>query len=354
MRNHGTHACYVFGPEGQGKGCRCRPCKDAAAAYERERKRRAAPAYVNATRARHHIEHLATQGIGLKTVSAASGISTGTLSKLMYGTRNRAPSQRIRPETEKAILGVTTRDAAPRAKIPAAQTWAHINTLLGRGWTKTAIARALGNTTGVLQLAKTTVTAANARKIEQLLDQPVPDRVDRHGNITAADWDPDTERRDKLRRAAQAEERAGYRAAARAQVDDLPTIDLAALAAETWRQQAACRLLPDDQTWIFWPGVGDHQAVAAARQVCATCPAAQACLDHALTHHEAGIWGGRSEKERREMRNGLRPPVAIPAANVDKRRPCHHCGQLFLPASHRSKHCSRGCAMRARHLAAVS
>ena len=353
-RAHGTHTCYVFGPNpGRGKGCRCQPCRDAAAAYERDRSKRSAPAYLSSTRARQHIEHLAAQGVGLKTVATASGVSHGALSKLMYGTKDRGPSKRIRPETEKAILGVTTRDAAPRAKIPAEQTWRHVDTLLARGWTKSAIARALGATaaTPALQLGKTTVTAANARAVEALLDQPVPDRVDGHGNVVESGWDPDTDRVERLRRAASAENRAAYRAKA-APVDDLPTIDLAALAAQEWRARSACRLLPDDQTWIFWPGLGDHQAVAAARQVCATCPVAQACLDHAVANHEAGIWGGRSEKERKEMRKGLRPAVAIPGAQVDQRRPCAHCGELFRPWDSSSKCCSISCANRRRRVVA--
>lgn len=41
----------------------------------------------------------------------------------------------------------------------------------------------------------------------------------------------------------------------------------------------------------------------AAKAVCATCPVAAACLDYALdTGQEAGVWGAKTEDERRQLR----------------------------------------------------
>lgn len=41
---------------------------------------------------------------------------------------------------------------------------------------------------------------------------------------------------------------------------------------------------------------------AAAKRVCASCPAVEACLEHALAHREYGVWAGTSDVERAELR----------------------------------------------------
>jgi WhiB family redox-sensing transcriptional regulator len=38
-----------------------------------------------------------------------------------------------------------------------------------------------------------------------------------------------------------------------------------------------------------------------AKKICDACPVKSACLEHALTYEEGGIWGGTDEKERRRM-----------------------------------------------------
>jgi WhiB family redox-sensing transcriptional regulator len=74
-------------------------------------------------------------------------------------------------------------------------------------------------------------------------------------------------------------------------------------AAEAWRDAAACRSVDPD---LFFP-VGttgralDH--IAAAKAVCTTCRVQEPCLEFALqTNQDAGVWGGRSEEERRIIR----------------------------------------------------
>src|SRR5690606_32073167 len=105
VREHGTYAAYVFGPEGSdtANGCRCPACRDARRDYEARRKQRAAPPYVSATPAREHIAWLGRHGVGLKRIAEVSGVSHGALWKLVYGrTRadgTRRTSERIRPET---------------------------------------------------------------------------------------------------------------------------------------------------------------------------------------------------------------------------------------------------------------
>ena len=51
----------------------------------------------------------------------------------------------------------------------------------------------------------------------------------------------------------------------------------------------------------FYPEKGGD--VRAAKAVCRRCPVITACLEHALTEGEPhGVWGGRSEQERRKLR----------------------------------------------------
>lgn len=359
MRAHGTHSCFVHGPNpGSVKGgCSCDPCRQANAAYERQRQARTAPPYVAANRARQHLTDLAAQGVGLKTVARLSGVSHGALSKLIYGdaTRGQGPSKRIRPSTEKAILGVTAAQVDGGQRTHTADTYrALLDQLTGRGWTATAIAQAIGVRATNLRPRpnQRTVTAAKMAATRNLLQQTPVTRRTRWGTSAEPTWDPETERRDKLRRADAAEQRAAYRAADR--VDDLPTIDLHELLEQTWRERAACRLLPDDQTFIFWPGRGDHTTTQAAKSVCLTCPVAQDCLDWALANNEAGIWGGTSEKQRRDMTAGRVPKVAPkPDLKLNQRR-CIHCDRLFRPWSATTRFCSRTCAMQHRHRKAIA
>lgn len=71
-----------------------------------------------------------------------------------------------------------------------------------------------------------------------------------------------------------------------------------------WRAFAACA---GQDPELFFPGQGGDARTAKA--ICARCPVADICLDVALRNNEHhGIWGGRSERERRAMRE--RPNIA--------------------------------------------
>lgn len=57
-----------------------------------------------------------------------------------------------------------------------------------------------------------------------------------------------------------------------------------------------------------------------AKRICRQCPLVAACRGWALDHpHEAryGVWGGLSERERREVRRQRRRDLAVAAARVD-------------------------------------
>lgn len=62
--------------------------------------------------------------------------------------------------------------------------------------------------------------------------------------------------------------------------------------------QALCRQVGSDD---FFPDKGG--SVAEAKSVCANCPIIDACLEEALARDERfGVWGGRTERERRRIR----------------------------------------------------
>lgn len=70
-----------------------------------------------------------------------------------------------------------------------------------------------------------------------------------------------------------------------------------------WRDEALCR---DTDPDLFFP-VGTtgqaHVQIERAKRVCGECPVRTDCLDFALaTNQDAGIWGGTSEDERRQLR----------------------------------------------------
>jgi WhiB family redox-sensing transcriptional regulator len=69
-------------------------------------------------------------------------------------------------------------------------------------------------------------------------------------------------------------------------------------AASGWIELAACRGL---DAALFFPTRGEW--TRAAREVCGGCPVRAECLEHALDAGEKfGIWGGKTERQRRAMR----------------------------------------------------
>ncbi len=115
---------------------------------------------------------------------------------------------------------------------------------------------------------------------------------------------------------APAERQRRARAAKRAEEGPPPALRLVE-PTPFWFTFAACRPefadRPIDQ-WVdqFFPGRGE--ATRPIKDICAECPAQEACAEHGLAE-KYGIWGGLSERERRRLRRKLAqhtPP--IPAA----------------------------------------
>lgn len=184
---HGTRNAYVVDK------CRCRPCRDAANAYERQRAKDRAygrDAYTDATPVRAHIEHLQAQGMGWKRIAAAAGIETSVVWKIIYGdvTRALAPTKRVMPKTHDAILAVTL-DLAPGAVIDGTGTRRRLQALVTLGWSMSELARRLDvlpSNFGTTIHGRKQVTAATASKArdlyDHLWDQPAPPSG-RHGCV---------------------------------------------------------------------------------------------------------------------------------------------------------------------------
>ena len=70
-----------------------------------------------------------------------------------------------------------------------------------------------------------------------------------------------------------------------------------------WRALAECR---DSDPTLFFPVGSTGPAVdqiAAAKEICSSCPVNEDCLQYALeSNQEAGVWGGYAEDERRRLR----------------------------------------------------
>jgi WhiB family transcriptional regulator, redox-sensing transcriptional regulator len=71
---------------------------------------------------------------------------------------------------------------------------------------------------------------------------------------------------------------------------------------EEWMDQAECVGADPD---LFFPERGEDSRTA--KEICYRCPVRQKCLEYAMKHGEKyGIWGGKSERERRQIRMQLR------------------------------------------------
>lgn len=298
MRDHGTRACYVL------DRCRCEPCREANREYAREHARRSAPAYVDASRAREHLADLSRQGVGLKTVAKLTGLSHGGLSKLVYGSPGRPPSARIRPETERTILGLLAHNVANATHVDSGPTLRTIDELIARGWTRSAIAQSVvGPHARQLQIGKhgRPVERRHAHAIAALLDEPVPARVDRWGNVTQPVPPPASVQ--VLNDATFRKQR--DRARQRGENPDLIEPDghvieqfvAFATTGQEWRQRAACGR-PDVQPRIFFAAPTDVQSIAAARAVCARCQVIDDCRRFADFSGSVGVWAGEYRDER--------------------------------------------------------
>jgi WhiB family transcriptional regulator, redox-sensing transcriptional regulator len=93
----------------------------------------------------------------------------------------------------------------------------------------------------------------------------------------------------------------------------------AALAVPAWMDFALCAETDPD---LFFPE-GQGVSPRKAKSVCARCPVRRPCLAYALEHAVPfGVWGGKSESERRAMLARL--PAAAPGHSGVCRGPGQH------------------------------
>jgi len=75
---------------------------------------------------------------------------------------------------------------------------------------------------------------------------------------------------------------------------------------DDWRRDALC--LEHDPRLFYPPppSAGGTHIAEEAKAICKRCPVREECLEWALEHGEQfGIWGGRTERERRRIRQRL-------------------------------------------------
>jgi transcriptional regulator with XRE-family HTH domain len=144
--------------------------------------------YVDAGPVRAHLRTLLAAGIGRRRAGELAGVSSGSLSKILYGgPGDRPPSRRIRPQTAEAILGVRPGPGqlAPSALVDITGTRRRARALVATGWSQARLARELGLTAANFcgMLRRDQVTAATARAVSDLYDrlwnQPPPEHDQR-------------------------------------------------------------------------------------------------------------------------------------------------------------------------------
>lgn len=105
----------------------------------------------------------------------------------------------------------------------------------------------------------------------------------------------------------------------------------------SWQDQAACRGA-DPQLFFPERSWDSKDQVAEAKQICASCPVREDCLDRALADNEQwGVWGGLTQSERRRLRR--RP----------RERRCEICGASFTPTIGTQITCRADQCVRALH-----
>ena len=187
---HGTYAAYVL------DGCKCPPCAKANSEYEKNRIRQKAygrwTQWVDAEPLRAHLRGLLDAGMGSKRILEVSGLSSGTWTKVMYGTGGRPPSKRMSRDLAIRIAAIPF-DPAPGRHVPALGTTRRLQALIALGWSGNQLAARLGigrrNFTCYTDGTRRGVTLQRERDIRALYDTlamlPPPERNQRE-RIAAA------------------------------------------------------------------------------------------------------------------------------------------------------------------------
>ena len=125
--------------------------------------------YVPADAAREHVRWLSSCGVGWEQAATLAGLTRSVVSRLLYGTSDRPPSRRIRPESEAAILAVRpTLDVVDaRTIVDATGTRRRLQGLAWQGWSMRRLSARLGPGVqlSAILLRDVRVRAATARAV---------------------------------------------------------------------------------------------------------------------------------------------------------------------------------------------
>jgi len=161
--SHGTRARY------NADHCRCFQCRLANSRYKSQRQPNP---LVSSTPAREHIRRLAHKGVGYKSVAAAASTSATIVWQIRNGLRPR-----IRQKTLDRILATDVAAASGHSLIDSKPTWRLIDELVGRGFTKSQIAkwmdyapRASGADYAIQFKRGKPITAANAARVRKVYE----------------------------------------------------------------------------------------------------------------------------------------------------------------------------------------
>lgn len=206
---HGTLTGYTA------QACRCGQCTAAQNRYNARRRRLIAYGQweflIDAEPTRQHVQHLRAVGLGLKRISAFSGISDGAITRLIYGDHRRGygPTKRVHQTTAAALQAVRADldTLAGGARIDATGTRRRVQALVCLGWSLKAQAQRAGldyqyyaRIPGIDR-----VTVRNARAVRAVYDDlsmsTAPDGIyvartrrmaARKGYVSPLAWDDDT------------------------------------------------------------------------------------------------------------------------------------------------------------------
>lgn len=152
-------------------GCRCGDCKAAKSDYDKgrrdARRRGETNGIIRAARTKEHLFALEAEGVTVRAIATASGISRIRISSIRTGAQTT-----VREATERAILKVTGKAAAFNDRLPAALTRDRIAAMRAQGYTLGYINKKLGRKASTTHLAvRDFVNSKTARAVRSLYNQ---------------------------------------------------------------------------------------------------------------------------------------------------------------------------------------
>jgi transcriptional regulator with XRE-family HTH domain len=132
--------------------------------------------YVDAARAREHVQALGAAGIGWRRAADLAGVPAASVSKLLYGGRGgRPPSRRLRAETERKLLEVRPglESLGARALVDATGARRRLQALVAAGHSQAQLGARLGISGADFTKTMTgeRLTAGTVRAVRALYDE---------------------------------------------------------------------------------------------------------------------------------------------------------------------------------------